>query len=133
MQHGVGAGSRTVTIAIWTATLLVTFGIGVAGALKFVQTDHWRSLFTGWGYPSWMSAATGVAEVAGAIALLVPRLSFYAAMVLLTVMLGALATLLAHRGGPMGWGGTPLVYIVLLAAIAAARRPGSNGPRIERR
>jgi putative oxidoreductase len=125
MQQVSAGRSRGVTIAVWIATILVALGIGLVGALKFVQTEHWRSLFTGWGYPSWMSTATGVAEVAGALGLLFPRFAFYAAVLLLAVMLGALATLLGHRGGPMGWGATPLIYIVLLTGIAMARRPRS--------
>jgi putative oxidoreductase len=128
MQEVLGRQSRAVTIGIWIGTILVSVGIGLTGASKFVQSDHWRALFTGWGYPSWMSTATGVVEVAGAVGLLVPRLAFYAAMLLLTVMFGALVTLIDHRGGPLGWGGTPLVYIVLLVGIAAARRSRSREP-----
>ena len=123
MKHVAGGRSRAVMIALWTATILVTIGIGLAGAMKFVQPAHWRPLFAGWGYPSWMATATGVAEVAGAVGLLVPRLAFYAAMLLLAVMAGALGTLLTHRGGSLGWGATPLFYMALLAGIGVARRP----------
>ena len=89
---------------------------------KFLQPDRWQALFIGWGYAPWFSPVVGVLEMLGAIGLLVPRLAFYAAALLVVVMLGALVTLFTHPGGPMGWGATPLVYLVLLSLIGAARR-----------
>ena len=108
-------------IGIWVVTALPALGIGLAGGSKFIGANHWRGLFLGWGYPAWASSVVGIAEVAGAIGLLVPRLASYAALGLMVVMIGALVTLLTHPGGPMGWGATPLLYLVLLAIVAAVR------------
>jgi uncharacterized membrane protein YphA (DoxX/SURF4 family) len=63
----------------------------------------------------------GIAEVCGAIALLVPAVALYAATLLAVVMAGALITLLRHPDGPLGWGATPSVYIILLIIIAVCR------------
>ena len=50
---------------------------------------------------------------------------------LIAVMIGALVTLLTHPGGKMGWGGTPMVYIVLLTIVGVMRwreRAGGGSP-----
>jgi uncharacterized membrane protein YphA (DoxX/SURF4 family) len=113
--------NRARTILLWVVTILISLGIGLAGLTKFTQPDHWQSLFAGWGYPRWFASVVGVLEVVGAIGLLIPRLAFYGAMLLMIVMMGALITLLSHRGGPLGWGATPTVYLVLLSLVGAAR------------
>ena len=111
----------TLTIVLWIATLLSGLGIGVVGAAKFGNAREWERLFVGSGYPAWLSFVVGAAEVVGAIALLIPRFALAGVTILGTVMAGALVTLLLHRGGPMGWGGTPAVHLVLLTIVAAIR------------
>ena len=61
----------------------------------------------------------GVAEVGGAVLLLVPPLAAYAAAGLIFVMVGSLATELFKEAlfGP--W--FPLIHVVLLSIIAMAR------------
>jgi putative oxidoreductase len=121
VEHRLGWQRRAREILLWAVTVLIALGIGLVGVAKFLQPDHWRQLFTGWGYPGWFSSVVGVIEVVGAVGLLVPRLASYGAILLGVVMLAALLTLLRHPGGPLGWGATPTVYIVLLAVIAASR------------
>jgi len=48
--------------------------------------------FTTWGIPFWMMHVIGVAEVAGAIGLLIPRTRLAAAFALSLLMIGGLAT-----------------------------------------
>ncbi|HXT14202.1 MAG TPA: DoxX family protein [Gemmatimonadaceae bacterium] len=109
------------TILLWVATVVVAFGVGAAGITKLLQPQHWQSLFVGWGYPAWLSPMVGVLELAGALALLAPGLAKYAAVLVGTVMATALATLLLHPGGALGWGATPLTYLVVVAAIGVVR------------
>lgn len=113
--------SRTRSILLWVVTILLALGLGLAGLAKFVAPSAWEPRFVEWGYPAWFSMVVGAGEVAGAVGLLVPRLAFYAALLLCVIMMGALVTLLTHRGGPFGWGATPAVYIILLSVVAAAR------------
>ncbi len=112
---------RAVGIVLWVLTVVIALGIGFAGAMKFLQPHRWDTLFAGWGYPMWASKLTGVVEMAGAVALLIPRTTVFATMLLGAVMLGALITLLTHLGGPLGWGATPMVYLVLLSLVGAGR------------
>ena len=116
----VASRSRAVTVVSWAATLVVGLGIGLAGAAKFA-TRPWHPLFASWGYPPWVVTVVGALEIIGAICLFVPRLAFYAALALGVMMIGAFITLRMHPGGPLGWGATPLFYMVVLAAIAAGR------------
>jgi uncharacterized membrane protein YphA (DoxX/SURF4 family) len=106
---------------MWVVTAAVALGIGFAGLGKFRQPEMWRPLFAAWGYPAWFMLVVGGVEMGGAISLFIPRVAAYGALVLAVVMLGALATLMTHPGGPLGWGATPLVYLVALLGIAAAR------------
>jgi putative oxidoreductase len=121
MSETAGRKGRLLTIALWIATAIPAFGIGLAGLTKFLQPTRWQSLFAGWGYPPAFATVVGVVEIIGAAGLLVPRFALYAAILLATVMIGALVTLLTHPGGPLGWGATPAFYLVLLTALATAR------------
>ena len=67
--------SRVATILLWIVTVMLPLGLGLAGGAKFMSANQWRELFVGWGYPAWFSSVTGIVEVSGAIALLVPRLA----------------------------------------------------------
>ena len=119
-QRASGTG-RAGRILLWIVTVLLALGLGLAGVTKFTSASRWHDLFVAWGYAAWFSPVIGIAEVAGAVALLVPRLAFYGALFLAAVMTGALVTLLTHPGGPLGWGATPAVYVVLLAVVATVR------------
>jgi uncharacterized membrane protein YphA (DoxX/SURF4 family) len=111
---------RVVAVLLWAGTAVVGLGIGVAGAAKFV-TGMWQPLFAGWGYPPRFVAVVGAIEILGCVGLFVPRAAFYAAVSLALIMLGAFITLQMHPGGPLGWGATPLFYLVVLGAIAVLR------------
>ena len=106
-------------IGLWSITLFEAFGLGQAGLRKFTSMDVWRDLFENWGYPFWFLIVIGVAELGGAVLLLVPALAAYAAVGLTVVMVGSLATELFNEKlfGP--W--FPLMHIVLLSIIATAR------------
>jgi len=67
----------------------------------------------GLGY--WFRALTGVLEVAGAIGLFSPRITGYAAPLLVTIMVGAIITHLAFLGGDP----VPAIALLLLSASSA--------------
>jgi uncharacterized membrane protein YphA (DoxX/SURF4 family) len=75
-------------------------------------------MFRTWGYPDGFYLVIGAVEVIGGIALLIPRLASYSAIMLAIVMIGAAATQVL-RGGRNGAG--EIVFALLLCAIAAIR------------
>jgi putative oxidoreductase len=122
MKQTTARGNRVAVGLVWLLSAFVALGIGAAGVAKFLQPDHWTALFVGWGYPAGMSYVVGLSEVVGAIGLLVPRVAVKASLLLAAIMTAALVTLALHPHGPMGWGKTPLIYLVLLAAVGLMRR-----------
>jgi uncharacterized membrane protein YphA (DoxX/SURF4 family) len=75
--------------------LLALIFLGSGGA-KLAGLEFEIEAFTRWGYPLWFMYLAGTIEVAGAVLLLVPRLSALAAAGLAAFMLGALATHVVH-------------------------------------
>ncbi len=106
-------------VGLWSITLFEVFELGQACLRKFTSMDVWWGLFENWGYPFWFLIVIGVAELGGAVLLLVPPLAAYAAVGLTVVMVGSLASELFNDElfGP--W--VPLMHIVLLSIIAMVR------------
>jgi putative oxidoreductase len=87
--------------------------------MKVAGSPAWISRFRGWGYPDHFYLAVGVAELLGASALLIPRLSTFGAALLIVVMAGAAATHLIHHEPQVI---TPLVLAALLAIVLYVSR-----------
>ena len=113
--------SRVRVVALWVLTAVAGLGIGLAGVSKFPVPNHWQHQFLNWGYPHWSVFGVGATEVLGAIALFIPRIALVGVSLLLVVMTGALITLLAHPGDPLGRGATPAFYIGVLSIIGLMR------------
>lgn len=72
----------------------------------------------------WFRYFTGVLEVIGAIGLLIPKYSGYAALLLSAIMIGAIIAILAVLGGPPT---LPIVLLIISGFIAYFRvRPKRN-------
>ena len=114
------------TIVTWTLSVLLTLLFLMSGSGKLLNGEtsggvRFDEQFQLWGYPSWFRFPVGLAEVAGAIGLLVPRVRPYAAAGLAAVMLGAVVTHLRieeHAAAPI-----PLVLGLLAATVAWLSRP----------
>jgi putative oxidoreductase len=87
----------------------------LSGGAKLAGLEFEIEAFTRWGYPLWFMYATGAAEVAGAVALLVQRLSALAAAALTALMVGALGTHVIHAE----WG--MLAIAAVIFALSAWR------------
>ncbi len=72
------------------------------------------------GVGQWFRYVTGLLEVSGAIALLIPRATFYGAALLAVVMVGAIISHLTILGGSPA---APAFLLLLTATIAYLRRP----------
>ncbi len=101
----------------WMLTLLLAVLMAGPGSQKFTSPS-WERMFRTWGYPDGFYLVIGAVEVIGAIALLIPRLASYSAIILAIVMIGAAATQVL-RGSRNGVG--ELVFALLLSAIAVIR------------
>lgn len=117
------ASTRTTTIAGWilAALLAAAYAFAALGKLSGAAAP----MFEGWGYPGWFATLIGVVELAGAIGLLVPRLTRLAILGLSGVMLGAVYTHLSNAEGPEV--ARPLIFLALLWLLWWLRRPGAAG------
>jgi putative oxidoreductase len=111
--------SRLGAVALWTTQLLVAGMFLLAGGLKLAGAPVEVTLFDAIGAGQWFRYVTGTIEVGSALALLVPSLAPFGALLLIPTMLGALATHLFIVGG------SPVPALLMLigaVAIAWARR-----------
>jgi len=85
---------RKVLLVLFTLYFTIMFVKN--GYLKFDPEGFWGPAFERWGYPVWFLFFIGVLEFGGGLAILLPRIAPYGALVLAIVMLGALVTRLIH-------------------------------------
>lgn len=112
-----------------THVLALVFAL--SGVAKLAGLEFEVQAFARWGYPLWFMVAVGLAEVAGALALLMPRLRALAAAALSALMVGAVATHVIHAE----WGMLTVATTILAlsawrawqgrAEIAALARPAT--------
>ena len=115
--------NRVKLIVVWILRLLLAVLFAIQGIIKLNGSPGWISKFSGWGYPDHFYLAVGVAELLGAIGLLIPRLANFGALVLVVVMLGATATHVVHRERQV------LTSLVLLALLVTALAMHNGWPR----
>ena len=119
-------GQKVAAVGLGLLIAFELFGMGLAGIAKF-QGDIWQRMFEGWGYAPWFASVVGATEIGGVLMLTVRKLSSYAAMLLIVIMLGAIWAVLTNESqlGP----GMPAIHISILGIILAVRwksrwRPG---------
>lgn len=112
------AGSRAISISSWVLAVLLAIGFILAaiGKLTGAQTE----MFLGWGYAAWFPTLIGVLELAGAIGLLIPKLTRFAIFGLTGLMIGAAYTHVANAEVAQIF--RPLLFAVLLWVVWWLRR-----------
>jgi putative oxidoreductase len=108
---------RGVTIALWMGQVLLAAGFLMAGGSKLAGADQMVDLFDKIGFGQWFRYLVGTLEVAAVVGLLVPRLAGLAALGLVGLMVGAVATELLIGGNPV----SALAFGVLAALVAWGR------------
>ena len=89
-------------IGAWTLQGVIAAAFLAAGAAKLVGVPFMVDLFAQIGIGQWFRVVTGVVEVVGAVALLVPGLASLGALWLGGTMIGAVAThLLVLHASPV--------------------------------
>ena len=110
------ASPRTISSWILIAVLALLFLFAALSKLTGAATP----MFEGWGYPAWFATLIGVAELAGAIGLLIPKTTRCAIYGLTAVMLGAIFTHISAGEGAQVL--RPLIFLGGLWSIWFLKR-----------
>jgi putative oxidoreductase len=112
--------SKTLNIVLWVLQVLLAGMFFMASWPKLTGNPQAIAGFDVIGLGQWFRIFTGALEVVGAILLLIPRMAFFGASIIIVVMIGAIATHLFIIGGsPLG-----AVICLLVAAVIAWGRRG---------
>jgi putative oxidoreductase len=86
--------SKSSNIVGWILVGLLALGFLLAAVGKLTGAQN--EMFVGWGYPAWFAMLIGAFELAGAVGLLIPKLTRFAVLGLTIIMFGAAYTHLAN-------------------------------------
>ncbi len=114
------ASKKGANIALWGLQIIAAAAFLAAGGSKLAGIPQMVQVFEKVGVGQWFRYVTGLLEVLGAIGLLIPRYTFYAAALLVTVMVGAIIAHLTVLGGSPA---APIGLLLITATIAYLRRP----------
>jgi putative oxidoreductase len=84
-------------IVLWILTLMLVLVCVRSGLLKLTGNVFWVRDFQRWNYPDWFRIVVGLAELASAALLVIPRFAAYGAGLFAVVMLGAIYTHATHN------------------------------------
>jgi len=110
--------SRVSLIALWVAQVALALMFLMAGGSKLSGVPAMVTLFDALGAGQWFRYATGVIEVVSGLALLIPAVAVFGALLLIPTMIGAIATNLFLGQSVI----PPLVLLVVASAVAWVRR-----------
>lgn len=111
---------RVWNITLWILQVLIALGFLMAAGGKFSDQPMTVATFDALGFGDWFRYLIGALEVAGAVALLIPRLSGLASLAFVALMIGAtVVNVIQH--GPGGIVMT-LPFLLPSALIAWGRR-----------
>jgi uncharacterized membrane protein YphA (DoxX/SURF4 family) len=115
-----GGMSRGMNITLWVLQGILALGFLLSGLSKLAGAEQAVQIFEEMGTAGWMPYVIGVLEIAGAIGLLIRRLTGLAAAALVLLLIGAL---ISHAI----WGGFagPAVVLLILSAVVAYFRRSS--------
>jgi len=109
---------RAQNVGLWVAQIGLALLFAGAGASKLAGSPAMVDMFSDVGAGQWLRYVVGALEVAGAVGLLVPRLTVAAACGLAALMVGAtLANVFLLDASPL----LPIALAVVAGAIAWAR------------
>jgi putative oxidoreductase len=117
--HEVPAASGKVRLIIlWILQVAAGLAFLAAGGAKLAGAEQMVAMFNKIGVGQWLRYLTGLLEVVGGIGLLIPRVAFYAAAMLVLVMVGAVFTHLVVLGGSP----VPAIALLLMSGTIAYLR-----------
>jgi len=97
--------------------IVLTIAFALGGGAKVAGAKPLREQFEEFGLPRWSMTAVGLLEIAGAIGLWIPALSFLASLGLLLLMVGAVGSHLKvkHSVSKVA----PALVLLILTAVYA--------------
>jgi putative oxidoreductase len=111
---------RLLSIALWTLQVMLALTFAMAGFAKVGGDAAMVEMFATIAIGQWFRYLVGALEIAGALGVLVPRLSGLAAVGLLCLMAGAtLTNVFVLHTSPL----LPIVLMVVSALLAWGRWP----------
>ena len=102
--------NKIYAISSWIILGLVALGFILAALGKL--TGAATPLFANWGYPAWFATVIGLVELAGAIGLMIPKMTRYAVIGLTLLMIGAGYTHISNGEGLQVL--RPIIFLGLL-------------------
>jgi len=115
--------SRGRTIAVRILTIITAAVFAMAGFSKISGAEQMVTAFAAFGFPTWFMTLVGIAEVVGAIGLLLPPIASLAGLGLMGIAGGAFITHIAS-GDSFGMA-VPAIVVFVLATIVTWLR-GKN-------
>ena len=110
---------RWTSVSLWVVRGLLALAFAGAGGAKLYGVPMMVQEFEHIGLGQWFLYLTGTLELLGAFLILVPSLVAFGALLLISIMIGAIITHLFVVGGsPV----PALVLLVLSAIVAYAKR-----------
>ena len=116
--------SRVKSVVSWVVQILLAAFYVLAASGKLMSRPQVIEMFRHWGFPDKFYLVVGTLELLGAIGLLIPRLSGYAASGLIVLMIGAALTHLINGEGLQVL--RPLLFILFLVLVVYLRRPWAS-------
>lgn len=111
--------SKAMILSIWVFRLILAAIFVFAGVLKLAGVEMEVAVFDAVGLGQWLRYTTGLAEIAGAVALVIPAVSAFGALILLAVDIGAFgAQVLVLR---QDWIHTIVIGVVLAGLVYVQR------------
>lgn len=101
---------KTKTVLLWIGRILMAALFLFAGTSKLRGTPMMIESFGKYGLGQWFRYFTGSVEIAGALLLLWPKTSFYGALLLMCVLIGAFVAQLAVLHGDV-------IHVLAFAAV----------------
>jgi uncharacterized membrane protein YphA (DoxX/SURF4 family) len=112
---------KALNATLWALQVLAALAFLAAGGSKLAGSPMMVAEFEKIGMGQWFRYVTGLLEITGAIAVVVPKTAFYGAALLATVMIGALIAHVAVLGLAIAM--PAFFLLVLTGTIAYFRRP----------
>jgi len=111
--------SRKIRITSWALQLLAAAAFIAAGSAKLAAIPMMVDIFDRIGFGQWLRIFTGIVEITGGLALLIPAAAAYGGVVLAcTMAVGVMTHLLIIGGNPA----PAILLFIMTASIAYLRR-----------